>query len=355
MTPKPSADELASHGLAQRLLDGTRQLDLTASKAINAALRRGSSDPLLHGAALWVAFNDRADLRLARSTPRYWALGLHELIQGGHLDAAGYAVRRMHGVLPRMAYLDNIAYVFRNLPAATTTGRDAFVDDRSSAVQTVRTAGADTVLLAFCGGKQQLGMPNNLLDRWFARLRCHVVYLRDDQRVGFTGGIATLGRDMETTIEGLRAIVEGLGARRVVCLGHSSGGTGALRYAKPLGADRVLALAPITGGREYTDKVLPHLPSDGELWWGDLVPLFRNGGGVRAHLVYGADNAGDSQQSGRMAGVPGVTLEALANCSSHHLMGELLRSGRLVEVLDWLVSLDDAQRAAQDVLREGSR
>jgi hypothetical protein len=57
--------------------------------------------------------------------------------------------------------------------------------------------------------------------------------------------------------------------------------------------------------------------------------------------MYGERNAGDRQQADRMAGLPGVTVEALADWESHHLLGGLIRAGRLSEVLGWLVSDDD--------------
>ena len=82
------------------------------------------------------------------------------------------------------------------------------------------------------------------MDRWFAQLGSHVIYVRDRKKIGYTGGIAALGRTWQTTIEGLTRLVSDLGARRVVCIGNSAGASGALRYAGALGAERVLALSP---------------------------------------------------------------------------------------------------------------
>ncbi len=329
------------HALARTILDSAEPVDSAARQALNEALRRGSTDPVLHAAALWLAFDAGADLRLSRSHARSWIPGLHELIHSGHIDAAAYALPRLKAVFPQMRYLENMDFVFRHLPPAVGNGREPFVDDRSSDVQILETPGADTVIIAFCGGSHQLGMPNNLLDRWFAQLGSHLIYLRDRKKVGYTGGIAALGRDMATTIKSLKRLMTGMGARRVVCLGHSVGATGALRYGSALEVERVLALSPITGGPGYVKNVAPHLPRGGVMPWGDLVPLYRDGAGVRAHILYGEKHAGDRQQCVRMAGLPGITVEALPGWESHHIMGELIRTGRFEQLLGWLMSGDD--------------
>lgn len=331
------SDKQAVHALARRLLDGEEPVDPSVARVVDDALRGRSADPALHGAALLVAYSTDRDLRLSRSHSRGWVPGLQELIHGGHLEAAGYALPRLKAAFPRMPFLDYMAFVFERLPSAVDNGREIFVDDRTSDVQVVSKSGADTVILAFCGASNQLGIAINLIDRWFARLDAHLIYLRDRKKIGYTAGVPALGPDVDGTIERLRELVASTGARRIVCVGNSAGATGALRYASRLGTERVLALAPITGGPAYAKKVLPHLPPGKPRWWGDLVPLYRKGLGVRVHIMYGEQNAGDGQQSRRMAGLPGVTVEALPDWDSHHLVGGILRAGRLERVLDWLV------------------
>jgi hypothetical protein len=115
-----------------------------------------------------------------------------------------------------------------------------------------------------------------------------------------------------------------------------------MHYARPLGVDRVLALAPITGGAEYARKVAKHLPAGAVNPWQDLVPIFRRGPRVRIRVMYGEQNAGDQKQSMRLAGLPGITVEALPEWDSHHLISGLIRAGRLEEMLSWLVSPDTA-------------
>lgn len=328
------------HELARSLLDGVGPDDLqAANQLIDDELRGRSNDPAVHAAAFWLAFAAQADLRLNRSHSRSWLPGLSELIQSGHLDAAAYALPRLKAVFPQLPYLESMAVTLRSLPSGVDMGREPFVDDRGRDVQLVRTPEADTVVLVFCGATHQLGISLNLLDRWFARLGSHVVYLRDWRKIGYTGGIESLGGDMATTIENLTTLVDDMGVRRIVSFGNSAGASGALRYASVLGAERVLALAPITGGAKYAKMVTRHLPRGAVMPWSDLVPLYRDG--IRARIMYGEKNEGDREQSVRMAGLPGVTVEALPGWDSHHLIGGLIQSGQLEQVLGWLMSNDD--------------
>lgn len=338
----PLVQMMPGPALARRLLECAEPVDPAAHEAIDGALRQRAADRVVHAAALWLAFSAGADLRLSRSGARGWILGLHELIDRGHLDAAAYVLPSLMAAFPQRPYLDSIDFVFRHLPPAVANGRERFVDDPGSDVQIVMTPGADTVVIDFCGAGQGPGLPIYLLDRWLAQLGGHLIYVRDRKNIGYAGGIAALGHDMATTIRGLTRLVGDLGARRIVCMGNSAGGSGALRYASSLGAERVLALVPITGGPEYTEANAPHLPPGGVEWWGDLVPLYREGAGVRAHIVYGEGNAGDRQQCVRMAGLPGVTVEAVSDWDVHHLFVGLLRVRRLERVLGWLVSDQDA-------------
>ena len=337
--------------LARSVLDRTRPADEAARLAVDAALARKSTDRAVHAAALRLAFAADADLGLERSQAKHWAFGLDELIDCGHLEAAAYAAPRLRAAYPRMPYLTYMDLVFRRLPPPAGNGRQLFVDDRGSDVQTVVTPGAETVVVAFCGIGNRLGLSVSLMDRWLARLDSHVIYLRDRRRIGFTGGVPALGPDLATTVGSVTRLVRDLGGRRVVCIGNSAGGAGALRYARPLGADRVLALAPITGGPDFVRKVAPDLPPDGDTPWTDLVPLYRDDGRVRVRILFGENNESDREQSLRMAGLPNVTVEAVPDWDSHHLVGGLLRAGRLEHVLSWLTSGED--RLDFDAVRSG--
>ena len=92
--------------LARSLLDGAEPVDSAARQAIDARPSPRSTDPVLHAAALWLAFSAGAELRLGRSHARGWIPGVHELIDSGHLDAAAYALPRLKVTFPQMPYLE---------------------------------------------------------------------------------------------------------------------------------------------------------------------------------------------------------------------------------------------------------
>jgi hypothetical protein len=329
----------ANAGAARRVGGGT--CDLASRQAVLAALENGSTDPSVHAAALRLACAADADPELDRSRGRYWILGLNELIEHGELEAATYAVPLLNTAFPDRRFLENMAVALDRLPPLVDNGREAFVDDPEADVQLVRMPDADAVVIDFCGAGHGPGLPIYIMDRWWAALGAHVIYLRDRSRVGYTKGIPELGDSVAETSTGLKKIIESLGVTRVTCVGASAGASGALRYAVSLGADRVLAMAPITGGPKLDQTVDPPLELDEMRGWGDLVPLYREPTGVRARIVYGEKNAGDTREALRMAGLPGVTLEALVGWEAHLLFVGLHQAGLLDQVLRWLVALDD--------------
>ena len=335
-----STSVTADQALARGVLTGTRSADVDTRLAVDSALRRNPIDRVVHAAALWLAYADRADLDVARSRARGWAFGVAELIDCGHLDAAAYAAPTLAAAYPRIGYLEKMAAILARLPPAAAGRRGPFVDDPESDVQVVPQPGADTVLIVFCGARHQLGLPLSIMDRYLSQLGCHLIYLRDRAKVGYIKGVPALGPDMPATIDRLVRMAGELGASRIVTMGNSAGGSGALRYARGLGATRVLALAPITGGTPFVRKIAPD-QRPGLQAWADLVPLFREASGVRALLMYAEHNEGDREQCLRMAGLPNVTTEALLGSDSHHLAGALLHAGRLEEVLTWLTAVDD--------------
>jgi hypothetical protein len=329
------------HSLANAILTGTLQPDLGAYRAIDAALRMKAPDRMVHAAALYLAHETGRDLGLRRSYARSWVPALVELIDRGHLEAAGAAAPQLHEAYPQIPMFEYMTLLFEQVPAPVIDRRDVFRDDPSSDVQIVESPGADLAILAFCGARHTLALSLNLMDRWLAPLGAHVVYLRDWQKVGYIAGITSLGSDMPAAISGLRSITRDLGADRLVCVGNSAGASGALRYAPRLRAERVVALSPITGGKRFAAKIAPEAHEDGLPMWGDLVRLYRRDLGVRVRILYGAQNDGDQQQSVRMAGLPNVTVEAIPGWDSHHLMEGLVRAQRLHRVLGWLVAEDD--------------
>ena len=168
------------------------------------------------------------------------ALGL---IEGGRLDLGEPFIRQMHAADLAAEWPQTMVRMFDHLPSARP-GDATFIDQKTSDVQIVRRD-SDTVLLAFCGKAGRVGLPLPMMNRWLGQLGASVVYIRDLDRRHFLGGLASLGPDRATTLDGLRRLVDEMGGRRVLCFGNSAGAFGALGYGVALGADAIFCGASL--------------------------------------------------------------------------------------------------------------
>lgn len=105
-------------------------------------------------------------------------------------------------------------------------------------------AGRGTVLLAFGGLGQQLGVPPFEFFTLTAGFDVDRVFVRDTQRGFYHRGVTGVGR----TIPEIRDHLAGLipDGSRVVTIGVSAGGFAALLFGALLGVDEVHAISPIT-------------------------------------------------------------------------------------------------------------
>lgn len=139
-------------------------------------------------------------------------------------------------------------------PAVMSDQDDVRVDDR----------GSDALLVSFGGfheGFTFVGLA--------ARLGVDGVFLRDQRLDWYLGGVRGIGDDMAAVCAFLRGVISIRPRRRVVCIGQSSGGYAALRFALEIGPDAVIAFAPQTrpmtesrAERMSLDGVTLHRPDD---------------------------------------------------------------------------------------------
>lgn len=76
--------------------------------------------------------------------------------------------------------------------------------------------------------------------------RFHRIHLRDPGMSWYLHGIEGLGGSLSETLEALARCVRGLAPTRVMTLGQSMGGYGAIRYGLALGVDRVVAFGALS-------------------------------------------------------------------------------------------------------------
>jgi hypothetical protein len=296
-----------------------------------------SQDPGVLARYLCNAYATGAEVDFHRVDRKLWGIALDWLVGQAMLDVVGFAAPRLTLAYPQSRYLKTIAAIFARVPPPTNDATfAAFRDDPTQEVQIIPHAGASAALLAFCGGAQKMGIPLNLIHRWFGQLGVHVIYLRDYRRNLFDNGIQCLASDLAGTLGILRKIIANLEIQRVVCYGNSLGGYGALRYALELPSEAVLSFA---GPTNLVPPLETHpLPRRRVPQGLNLRPLYQHANcAPRAHLVYSEHNAFDRAQASNFAGLPTVSLEMVPGATEHNVFLDVLFQGRYERLIQWLV------------------
>lgn len=130
-----------------------------------------------------------------------------------------------------------------NIPSQADFCRALVADDGTEVIESpVGTSG--TTLLVFSGLADRAMAPVEWIDAFCAAGNHSAIYLRDFKRSLYIDGISALAPDYEQTLTALQGILAKHGTRRLLCLGTSAGGFGAIRYGLRLGAERILAASP---------------------------------------------------------------------------------------------------------------
>ncbi len=203
--------------------------------------------------------------------------------------------------------------------------------------------GAEAVVIAFAGG-DEAPFAHIVLQSYLRARPCHVVYVSGQSYLFGVGGLPGLGGDFPTSVRGLRAIADRLGAARRYCLGFSGNGYAALRHAIALEADGVLAFSPPT--RLDADPEDPdlhqmirdfhrHRPGMAE----DLLPIFQQAPRLpRATIVYGGANKTDTEAALRMAELPNLKTIGIPGYLGHDTLAMAIVSRKLAALLDGLLA-----------------
>lgn len=306
---------------------------------------RGYSNEIeLLAAEINTAFVQQRSPHFERGTVTAWveAVNLHMLI--GQIDVAEHGLRYLRERFPTVTYANRVGEIFDRFPLA---GKPLpFKDDLEADVQIVARDLVDTVVLLFCGGTGNLGLPLSVVHQWTGRLPASLVYLRDFHRQHYLEGVKSLGT-RDQTVAALRQIIASLGAARIACYGGSGGVFAALQYGLELEADAVLCLSGTVNlcpefnaysiYEKSANKLRADLP-DAEL---DLRRLYAAAPHPpRVRMIYGADFWDDRIQAEYMGTLPCVTLQAVDNFGEHNVIVELIRRGQFGTALHWLVPDD---------------
>jgi len=128
----------------------------------------------------------------------------------------------------------------------------ATIDDlRAALAPSMVERGRDpsAVVIAFTGGADKLMLPVYEFFDTTKSLGYSRILLRDQYQRCYTRGIDSQRPDFPSLVAYLREESERLGAKKVLCVGTSSGGYAAIRAGHHLAADYVHAFGPQTGSR----------------------------------------------------------------------------------------------------------
>ncbi len=203
-------------------------------------------------------------------------------------------------------------------------------------VSTDRLRPSPRLVVAFGGLQQKLGGIRSEFYRSLERLDCAALFVTDPGRRWYQYEPAVIAG----LLDEIRQAAARCGARRLVCIGNSMGGFGALLFGARLGADAILGFAPQTaidpaitdalGDRRWTEyqAMIPAYP------FGDLAKEPPAAG--RAIICRGEDFPLDIAHSGHLAAV--WPLEVITVPEARHDAAARLReAGQLIPLLEEII------------------
>lgn len=229
-------------------------------------------------------------------------------------------------------------------------------------------AGADpeVLVIACTGFKGGLMMPT--LD--FLALTKLTGYSRilllDTSQTCYLGGLPPLFADYAALLAHLRACIDRLAPRKIICIGASSGGFAALLFGHELVADYVHAFSPYTyldhasvarygdpdaaGARAAAYTRIHALPADVRRLF-DLQQVLAQDNGRTRYFIHACRNSRwDMLRAKHVERCPGAVVVGYP-CQSHGVAATLARAG----LLDELLKLENQDQMARRILAAVAR
>ncbi len=200
---------------------------------------------------------------------------------------------------------------------------------------------ARSLTIVFSGNNPEFALPTHLL----VNQDTHLVLIHDRRRCFAFAGLPGLGADYDGSLASLRRIIESLRPERVVVIGISAGGAGAIKFACDLQAQGLLCFSVPTTLRLEDDAgaTLASHPQLARLYRHDrslgidLAAYYAaQANPPPATLIYSAGHARDAWLALRMAGLPGVTLISTEGYTGHTTYRWLTVQGTIGRYLDTL-------------------
>lgn len=213
-------------------------------------------------------------------------------------------------------------------------GGDVFVSPRGDSGVTV---------LAFCGLRNELMVPAQLFDAELARRGFTGIYVNDRRLAAFMAGIDSLGDDWTQTAEALRRLVDDAGTDRLLVVGSSAGGGGAVTAGADLRAEAVLIHSGILTGDLAVRKAIGDSRAPMVAWraWQargarcHMPNVVRDSTWrPRTHLYFGEDMAEDVANAALFDDFEHVRRHRLPGPCGHGSAWRLLHDGQLGASID---------------------
>ncbi|WP_404463342.1 alpha/beta hydrolase [Vreelandella aquamarina] len=204
-------------------------------------------------------------------------------------------------------------------------------------------APADCLVIIFSGVARRFAVPLPLLDRFFAGYSIALVNLVDKEDSYYLNGISGIGDSFESSVEKLREIAKRYGAKRVITMGHSAGGTAALHYGVALDACYILAYTPVCHvGLDFFDRHAdyrnrPQIRKVNQLVSAkrfDIRPILEHSDFKgQIDLYAGEYCAKDLVHVDYLSGLPQVSAHAVKDVAVHAVIVPALLNGSFLQTL----------------------
>jgi pimeloyl-ACP methyl ester carboxylesterase len=227
------------------------------------------------------------------------------------------------------------------------------------------TAQSSTLLATLGGIAGGIGIPRFEFLRMASDLGVKTVFIRDLSQSWYHGALPEVGDGLKGIARTLREIVAREGITRLVVVGNSMGGYGALIAGSLARADEVHAFSPITfigplarlryGDWRWRRQILrAYRFTHGSPKFFDVVPhVSRPGGSTRFHVHYSSLDRLDVAHAARLHGIENVKLHRYDH-GGHKLVTHLRDTGCLADILETALfarqpRVNDAHAAPSDI------
>lgn len=261
--------------------------------------------------------------------PSVARLAVEDLIQSGKIDIARDFIARH---LPQLDHevFGALLRVMSALPAGYDGGDFIAATEPDAEFSLVAGAEDATVLfVVFTGQHLRFNFPLPIVHGFLHSTRCPVLYLRDNSRTLFSGGIG-IAPSKAALIQRIEEARTRLGCRRTAVLGSSSGSFAALQYAPDIAASHAICLAGPT--RFDPEDQRPQIRRIRDAFDQQNVPqdavtdrLSALNGRIRYY--YGEGNVADSKNGRHLAQAGHAEVIGLRNHWNHVVLDALCAIG----------------------------